>query len=105
MNNALFHCRIMVFDREIQDLTVFVWELEPLDRRTRSAREWIEEHIKDDCENLLSDLGIEGYGGWEAVFIATIHGYTYGPSDQEDYDEDITLEAWEVQRLPSEMFV
>jgi hypothetical protein len=36
--NTLFHCRIEVFDQTLQDLTVFVWELEPLDRLMKSAR-------------------------------------------------------------------
>ena len=99
---AHFYCRIMIFDREIQDLTVFVWELEPLDCRTRSAREWIEEHIRDNYEELFPTLGIEGDGGWEAVFVATIHSYTCGP-DQE-YDESVELRNWLVQPLPPEMF-
>ena len=100
----LFYCRVTFFDRAIQDLTVFVWELEPLDGQTRSAREWIEEHIREFYEELLPTLGVEGDGGWEAVFVATIHTHTYGPPDQEEYDDSIQLRNWIVQPLPPEMF-
>lgn len=97
-----FYCHIRVFDRTIQDLTVFVWELEPLDRRKRTAREWIEECIKEDPADLFTDLDIHGYGGWEAVFTATIHGHEVGPD--REHDEYIELGNWRTQQLPSEMF-
>ncbi len=99
----LFYCRATFFNRVIQDLTVFVWELEPLDGRMRSAREWIEEHIRDNYPDLFPTLGIEGDGGWEAVFVATIRTHIYGPPGQE-YDESIELRNWMVQPLPPEMF-
>lgn len=101
-SSTQFHCRITVFDRMIQDLTVFVWELEPLDRRKRSAREWIEEHIQANYEDLFSALGIQGTGGWEAVFVATIHATSC--SLYEEHDESIELMTRQVQQLPSEMF-
>jgi len=102
VNFKLFYCRATFFDGILQDLTVFVWELEPLDGQTRSAREWITEHIKEHHEEMLPDLGVVGDGGWEAVFVATIHNHTYGP-DQE-YDEGIEVRNCLSQPLPSEMF-
>jgi hypothetical protein len=99
-NNTLFHCRFKVFDQMLQDLTVFVWELEPLDGQTRSAREWIEEHIESNYEELFSTLGIKGDGGWEAVFVATIHASVCNLN--QDYDESVALIKWQVQSLPSE---
>jgi len=102
-SNTLFHCRITFFDRTLQDLTVFVWELEPLDGQTRSAREWIKEHIEDNYEALLPELGIKDNGGWEVVFVATLHA-SVSVLDQEHDDESIELMKWQVQSLPSEMF-
>lgn len=101
-SNTLFHCRVTFFDRTIQDLTVFVWELEPLDEQTRSEREWIEEHIRTNYEELFQALGIKGNGGWEVVFVATMCAEV-GEWHQE-YGESIELERWQVQQLPSEMF-
>ena len=100
-SSTQFYCRIMVCDRTIQDLTVFVWELEPLDGQTRSARDWIEEHIRDNCDDLFPLLGIKDSGGWEAVFVGTIHSTTSGCVYQE-HDETLELEKWQVQAIPSE---
>jgi hypothetical protein len=99
-NSTQFHCRFKVSDQMLQDLTVFVWELEPLDGQTRSAREWIEEHIENNYEDLLLKLGIKGSGGWEAVFVATIRASVCNLDH--DYDEGIELVKWQVQALPSE---
>ncbi len=99
---TLFYCRVTFFDRELVYLNVFVQELEPIDGRTRPAREWIEEHIEANYEDLFQTLGIKGSGGWEAVFVATIGILAYGP-DQEP-DESIELRSWQVQPLPPEMF-
>ena len=100
MTNTLFHCRIKGSDRTLQDLTVFVWELKPLDEQTRPAREWIEEHIEDNYEDLLSALGIKGDGEWEAVFVATIHAPTC--DSYQEHDESVELIKWQVHALPSE---
>ena len=101
-NSIQFHCRIKVFDQSLDELTVFV--LEPLDNQTRSAREWIKDYIRDNCEEeVFPLLGIKGVGGWEAVFVGTIHSTTSGCLYQE-HDETIELEKWRTQRLPSEMF-
>jgi|GEM_PF-4151055 len=98
------HCqiiygRVTVFDGVIQELNVFVWELEPLDDQTRSVREWVEEYIREDV-GLLSTIGIKDTGGWEAVFSATIHAGSWYP----DEGADIVLRDWQSQQLPSEMF-
>jgi len=58
------HCqiiygRVTVFDGVIQELNVFVWELEPLDDQTRSVREWVEEYIREDV-GLLSTTQAPG---------------------------------------------
>jgi hypothetical protein len=100
-SNKTFHCRLKVFEQSIDELTVFVWELEPLDKQTRSAREWIEEHIRDNYEDLLPQLGIKDHDGWEAVFIATIRSTTSGCLYGE-HDESVELIKWQVQALPSE---
>jgi len=102
-NSKQFHCRISVFDQRLQDLDVFVWELKPLDNQTRSAREWIEEYIRSNCDDLFPLLGIKGNGGWEAVFVGTIHSTAHGCLYQE-HDETIELEKWQVQAIPSEEF-
>lgn len=97
----IIYCRLTVFDGVIQDLNVFVWELEPLDDQTRTVREWAEDCIREDCLDLLPTLGIKEDGGWEAVFSATVSARDYWP----DEGAKIVLRDWQIQQLPSEMFV
>ncbi len=98
---TLFYCRMVIFDGLLQDLTVFVWELEPIDGQTRSYREWIEEYINGDHESLYPALGIEGDGGWEVVFTATIHCDSYGCA--QEFKDHIEVHLSQVQPLPPEM--
>ena len=100
MTSTQFYCRITVFDRMLQDFTVFVWELEPLDGQTRSAREWIEEYIEDNYEELFPTLGIKGTGGWEAVFVATLR--SSGPWMGREPDDSLEMVKWQAQVLPEE---
>jgi hypothetical protein len=99
----IIYCRLTIFNGVLQDLNVFVWELEPLDGQTRTVREWAEDCIREDCLDLLPTLGIKEEGGWEAVFSATVSAPKPDPWWPNETAK-IVLRDWQTQELPSEMF-
>ena len=99
-----FYARLVVFDGQVQDFDIVTWELEPLDDNRRACSEWIEEHLLTDVDCLFEQLEINGEGAWEAVFRGSIHGYWIWTDCGDEYDEEIEIDDFLSQQLPTEWF-
>lgn len=99
-----FQARMVVYDGLIQDLDIFVWELEPTDTNRCSTREWIYEHINSclNFDEFCKELGWDGESpAFEAVFNGTISGwYDYN----NEWDEELVVDDFISQPLPSRWF-
>ena len=102
-----FRARLVVFDTCIQELDVFVWELEPVGEdigRVRPAREWIEDHIREwggrEFEENFGEIATKV--AFEAVFTADILAYTLFDNE---YEEEVHVHPhFLIQELPEEWF-
>ncbi|MHC4301964.1 MAG: hypothetical protein ACYS7Y_32275 [Planctomycetota bacterium] len=95
-----FAARIVVYDEDIQELEIFVWELEPLDLNLRTGREWVQDHISNcDMDALVDHLECADRLAWEAVFKGTLSG-DYCAPDFIEWDEEMEIHEYRSQELP-----
>ena len=103
---ASFQGRVLFREDAIEDLQVFVYELSPTERlKTRSAWEWVEEHLRefdyDDWRVLVPELSEMPSSAQEVVFRGGIEGWFdyFG-----EYDEELGFDEHQYQRLPDDWF-
>ena len=96
-----FRARIVTEDGDIDDLTVFVFELTPLESGRRSIADWVYEHLMEFSDAYLSELGVQPEGNYETVLVGTIDG-RYDHLDE--WDEEIDIREFTTQKLPDNWF-
>ena len=100
-----FGARILATKADgIVELSVWDYDLTPLEPGKRSTREWAEEHIRDTSalEHLESIFGIpEDWDAYEIVFTARIDGSFDSYSGE--YDEELNISSDRMQKYPMEL--
>jgi hypothetical protein len=93
-----FQARIL-FDETIEQIDVFVWELEPLKGDSRAYREWVEEHLQSwQLEDYQDNFNDPCDGPFEVVFKGTIKGFEVAPYSE--WDEEVIIHDHLIQPLP-----
>lgn len=101
VNEVDFQARIVILDNDIEELDIFVWELEPLDARHRSGRDWVREHIFCAIYDIAKFFKVSNEGTWEIVFEGNLSG-RYCPCGE--WDEDLEISESLTQKLPDDWF-
>lgn len=100
-NTCKFEARIRIVDGTLDEVVVWVYELEPdSDSGSRLGAEWVAEHLRDYSVNdLLERLELPTDKDVQAIFKGTICGWRDEFSGEWDEDiDDITDVQWAVIR-------
>jgi len=101
MPEANFEARAVFYKKELQDLEVWVYELEPLEDTRRRITDWVFEHLFAWEFDMFADMLDLPGDTCEVIFKAGIAGYTdyYG-----DYEEYVDIVEQQSQALPEKWF-
>jgi hypothetical protein len=98
-----FQGRVRIRDCEVENLEIWVYELDPTEIGRRPATEWIASHFENvwTYEMFASEFGIVEEGNYQVIFKGLIVGW----EDQDgEWDEGIDIKQFRLQRLPDAWF-